>query len=48
MKPKGIYERSDVENRVHEGVEEKTGIIYGEIPTEIIWKTTGLNIQLIL
>lgn len=43
MKPKGIYERSDVENRVHEGVEEKTGIIYGEIPDEIIMEDNGLK-----
>ena len=43
MKPKGIYERSDVENRVHEGVEEKTGIIYGEIPAEIIMDDNGLK-----
>lgn len=42
-KPKGIYERSDVENRVHEGVEEKTGIIYGEIPAEIIMEDNGLK-----
>src|SRR3712207_3468288 len=25
LKPKGIYERSDVENRTHEGVEQKIG-----------------------
>lgn len=43
MKPKGIYERSDVENRVHEGVEEKTGVIYGEIPAEIIMEDNGLK-----
>ena len=43
MKPKGIYERSDVENRVHEGVEEKTGIIYGEISSEIIMEDNGLK-----
>ena len=43
MKPKGIYERSDVENRVHEGVEEKTGIIYGKIPAEIIMEDNGLK-----
>ena len=35
-KPKGIYERSDVENRTIEGVEQKTGIIYGEIPQRVI------------
>ena len=43
MKPKGIYERSDVENRVHEGVEEKTGVIYGEIPAEIVMEHNGLK-----
>ncbi|MFK4785785.1 class I SAM-dependent rRNA methyltransferase [Fusobacterium sp. MFO224] len=43
MKPKGIYERSDVQNRVHEGVEEKTGIIYGDIPKEIIMEDNGLK-----
>ncbi len=43
MKPKGIYERSDVENRVHEGVEEKTGAIYGLIPDEIIMTDNDLK-----
>ncbi len=42
-KAKGIYERSDVENRVHEGEEFKTGIIYGEIPKEIIMEDNGLK-----
>ena len=43
MKPKGIYERSDVENRVHEGVEQQTGVIFGEIPDRIIMEDNGLN-----
>lgn len=43
VKPKGIYERSDVENRVHEGEEFKTGIIYGDIPKEIIMEDNGLK-----
>lgn len=43
MKPKGIYERSDVQNRVHEGVEEKTGVVYGEIPSELIMVDNGLK-----
>lgn len=43
MKPKGIYERSDVENRTHEGVEQKTGVIYGEIPERIVMEDNGLN-----
>ncbi len=43
IKPKGIYERSDVENRAIEGVEQKTGVIYGEIPEEIIMEDNGLK-----
>lgn len=43
MKPKGIYERSDVENRTHEGVEQKTGIIFGEIPERVIMEDNGLK-----
>lgn len=43
MKPKGIYERSDVENRTIEGVEQKTGIIYGEIPERIVMEDNGLK-----
>jgi len=41
LKPKGIYERSDVENRTHEGVEQKTGILFGEIPERIIMEDNG-------
>lgn len=49
MKPKGIYERSDVENRTLEGVEQKTGVIFGEIPERIIMEDNGLkyNIDII-
>lgn len=49
MKPKGIYERSDVENRTLEGVEQKTGVIFGEIPDRIIMEDNGLkyNIDII-
>ena len=43
MKPKGIYERSDVGNRTHEGVEQQTGIIYGEIPERIVMEDNGLK-----
>lgn len=43
IKPKGIYERSDVENRTHEGVEQKTGVIYGEIPERIVMQDNGLK-----
>ena len=43
LKPKGIYERSDVENRVIEGVETKTGIIFGEIPERTIMIDNGVK-----
>ncbi|GLI55571.1 methyltransferase [Propionigenium maris DSM 9537] len=42
-KPKGIYERSDVENRTHEGVDQKTGVIYGDIPDRIVMEDNGLK-----
>lgn len=49
FKPKGIYERSDVENRTHEGVDQKTGIIFGEVPERIIMEDNGIkyNIDII-
>ena len=43
LKPKGIYERSDGENRVIEGVETKTGIIFGEIPERTIMIDNGVK-----
>ena len=43
MKPKGIYERSDVENRTLEGVEQKTGIVFGEIPERVIMEDNGIK-----
>lgn len=43
MKPKGIYERSDVENRTLEGVEQKTGIVFGEIPERVIMEDNSLK-----
>ncbi|MGL5123867.1 MAG: class I SAM-dependent rRNA methyltransferase [Fusobacteriaceae bacterium] len=43
FKPKGIYERSDVEQRTLEGVEQKTGVIYGDIPERIIMHDNGLQ-----
>lgn len=43
LKPKGIYERSDVENRIIEGVETKTGIIFGKIPERTIMVDNGVK-----
>lgn len=43
MNPKGIYERSDVENRVIEGIDIKKGILYGEIPERITMEDNGIK-----
>lgn len=43
VNPKGIFERSDTEYRVKEGIEEKTGIIYGEIPEKVIMEDNGIK-----
>ena len=40
--PKGIYERSDVPVRRHEGLEQRAGLLYGEIPDEIDMYENGL------
>lgn len=34
--PRGIFERSDVSVRAKEGLEEKKGVLYGEVPNEVI------------
>jgi 23S rRNA (cytosine1962-C5)-methyltransferase len=36
LRPRGIYERSDLEVRKLEGLEQRTGIISGEVPEEKI------------
>lgn len=43
VKPKGIYERSDTETRVHEGVEQQSGLIMGDIPEKIVLEDNGLK-----
>jgi 23S rRNA (cytosine1962-C5)-methyltransferase len=35
VKPKGIYERSDVNVRSHEEMQPKVGILYGTVPDQI-------------
>lgn len=49
LKPKGIYERSDVENRVNEGVDKKIGLIFGEIPDRIVMNDNDIlyNIDIV-
>lgn len=43
--PKGIYERSDVAVRQKEGLEERTGVLYGEVPDKIIVTENGLKMS---
>ena len=43
--PKGIYERSDVAVRQKEGLQEKVGVVYGEVPDEIIIEENGLKMS---
>jgi 23S rRNA (cytosine1962-C5)-methyltransferase len=36
LAPRGIYERSDVDVRAKEGLAERTGVLYGEEPPELV------------
>lgn len=41
--PRGIYERSDVAVRKKEGLEEQTGVLYGEVPDRVIIVENGIK-----
>lgn len=43
--PKGVYERSDVGVRTLEGLEERTGVLYGECPRIIEIDENGLKVE---
>ncbi|MCR4874275.1 MAG: class I SAM-dependent rRNA methyltransferase [Clostridia bacterium] len=43
--PKGIYERSDVAVRQKEGLSDSTGVLYGEVPDEIIIDENGIKMS---
>ena len=43
LHPKGVYERSDVPVRLLEGMEEKTGILYGEVPDRVEMTENGIR-----
>ena len=43
--PKGIYERSDVAVRLKEGLDERAGVIYGEVPDKIVVTENGLKMS---
>ncbi|MBW4080164.1 class I SAM-dependent rRNA methyltransferase [Paenibacillus sp. S150] len=42
--PRGIYERSDVSVRELEGLEQRTGLLYGECPRHITVSENGLKV----
>ncbi|MBO7156821.1 MAG: class I SAM-dependent rRNA methyltransferase, partial [Clostridia bacterium] len=42
--PKGIYERSDVNVRLKEGLKLETGILYGEVPEKVIIEENGIKL----
>ena len=41
--PRGIYERSDVAVRTKEGLPLEKGVLYGEVPDEVIIEENGLK-----
>jgi 23S rRNA (cytosine1962-C5)-methyltransferase len=43
LAPKGIVERNDPKVRLLEGLEQKVGVIHGEVPTEIQVKENGVT-----
>lgn len=45
FQPRGIYERSDVSVRQLEGLEERTGVLYGECPSIIEIEENGLKLE---
>lgn len=45
FQPKGIYERSDVGVRLLEGLEERTGMLYGDCPPIIEIEENGLKLE---
>lgn len=45
FQPQGIYERSDVSVRVLEGLEERTGTLYGDCPSIIVIEENGLKLE---
>lgn len=44
MAPRGIYERSDVSVRELEGLEQTTGVLYGECPRHVTVSENGLKL----
>ena len=45
FRPAGIYERSDVSVREKEGLPQEKGVLYGEVPDEVIIEENGLKMS---
>lgn len=45
FRPQGIYERSDVGVRKLEGLEERTGVLYGDCPPVVEIEENGLRLE---
>ena len=45
FKPKGIYEKVEMNLREKEGLKDTSGILYGDIPDEVIINENGLKIS---
>ncbi len=43
MSPMGIYERNDVSVRLLEGMEQSTGVLYGEVPDRMEMQENGIR-----
>ena len=43
LHPQGIYQRDDVPVRALEGLEEKTGLLYGEVPERVEIRENGVR-----
>lgn len=45
FEPKGIFERSDVAVRTKEGLPQEKGVLFGEVPDEVIIEENGLKMS---
>jgi 23S rRNA (cytosine1962-C5)-methyltransferase len=43
MEPRGIYERSDARSRAKEGLDATEGVVFGEVPDEIVVEEKGVR-----
>lgn len=43
--PRGVYERSDVGVRTLEGLEERSGVLYGDCPRYVVIEENGLKVE---